>query len=1117
MAVRKDAAPRKSRVRYPAADEALLARSASGADGANGRPAGPVDGAGVIDASPQRCYPDARGLRRKATMKCPKCQHENPADTSYCGRCGASLHVPQKDDAHLSPTLRVPAQELLTGSLFHGRYRVIEEIGKGGMGRVYKVFDERIKEKIALKLLKPEIAFEEKTIERFRNEIRIARRIVHRNVGRMFDLGEDDGTTYITMEYVHGQDLKALIRQAEALPIGKAVSIARQVCEGLVEAHREGVVHRDLKSGNIMIDKEGNARIMDFGIARSLHAESATADGSIVGTPEYMSPEQVDGRGVDERTDIYALGVILFEMVTGRVPFAGDTPLSIAFKHKTDKPPAPREVNPAVPPELDRLILRCLEKDKAKRYQSSAELAAELSGIEEVYRTTEPSTALKRPTTVKKTATLRTFRTFTTKLMRPKVLIPAAGATGLALVALLAWVLIRPAQAVTRSVAVVSFENQTGDPNLDYLQKAIPNLLISSLEQSERLNVASWDRLQDVVRQMGAEGDAFIPTETALEVCRREGIETLVAGSYTKADEMFATSVTVYNVATKAPLRRASARGEGIGSILRRQIDDLSREVVRGVGLSERRFGSERTEIAEMMTTSMDAYNDFLRGREEFDRFYMNDARVFLEKAVARDPEFALAYFYLFRVHSYQGDQVKVKETLAKFNQLRKRVPGREGEYIEAVQTLTADQKSDKYLELMKRLIAEFPKEKRYPFELGNFFMGRGLFDEASPWFAKTLELDPNFGPALNLMGYLRTYKGDYQGALGFLERYAAAQPGDANPHDSLGDLHFKFGKLEAAVAKYEQALTIKPDFGTEWKVAYTYAMLEDYEKAMAWAERFKARATTEAIRVRGSELEALFLVAQGQVGKAMALLDKAFQAGKAAGAPAANLDPLLRLRLWAAYDRNETDLFRKISDTRVEFRIQLNLRSPELNRTYGQFYAGLLDVKQGRLAEARKRVAEMEAVSPKLNTDEKRLLEIATNQLERDLLLAEGAADEALALFNKAPLVPLLVTSFDTMSQRNFPYVEDFAARVYLKKGDTAKAIAEYERLTGADPVLRNHLLIFPAVRVHLAELYEKTGQKAKAVAEYERVLRLYPHADPDLPEMVKAKARLAALKAAG
>jgi tetratricopeptide (TPR) repeat protein len=378
----------------------------------------------------------------------------------------------------------------------------------------------------------------------------------------------------------------------------------------------------------------------------------------------------------------------------------------------------------------------------------------------------------------------------------------------------------------------------------------------------------------------------------------------------------------------------------------------------------------------------------------------MNDARL-PEKAVARTRN-SLAHFYLYRVHGYQGDQVKANETLAKFNQLKKHVPGREGEYIEAVRTLTADRNAEKYLELMKKLIAEFPKEKRYPFELGNFFSGRARFDEAAPWFAKTLELDPNFGPALNLMGYLRSYQGDYEGALGFLERYSAAHPGDANPYDSLGDLHFKFGKLEAAAAKYQEALAIKPDFGTDWKVAYTYALLEDYKKAMDWAERFEARAPTEAIRARGSELKALFLVAQGQVGKAMALLDKAFKSGKTAGAPPVNLDPLLRVRLWVAYDRNETELFRKISDTRVEFRLLLNLRSPELNRTYSQFYAGLLDVKQGRLAEARKRLAEMGAVSPKLVPDELPYLNIATNQLERDILLAEGAADEALELFKR-------------------------------------------------------------------------------------------------------------------
>ncbi|GAI84985.1 unnamed protein product, partial [marine sediment metagenome] len=197
-------------------------------------------------------------------------------------------------------------------------------LGKGGMGKVYKAHDTEIKEQVALKLLKPEIASDEKTIERFRNEIRLARKIAHKNVGRMYDLGKAEGSYFISMEYVSGQDLKGLIRQSRQLTVGTTISIAKQVCGGLAEAHRLGIAHRDLKPSNIMIDKDGNARIMDFGIARSLKAKGITGPGVMIGTPEYMSPEQVEGKEVDQRSDIYSLGVILYEMVTGQVPFEGD-------------------------------------------------------------------------------------------------------------------------------------------------------------------------------------------------------------------------------------------------------------------------------------------------------------------------------------------------------------------------------------------------------------------------------------------------------------------------------------------------------------------------------------------------------------------------------------------------------------------------------------------------------------------------------------------------------------------------------------------------------------------------------------------------------------------------
>ena len=194
--------------------------------------------------------------------------------------------------------------------MFAKRYEIIEELGTGGMGKVYRAFDKKLGEELALKLVKSEIAADERTVERFRNEIKVARKITHKNVCRIYDLNEEGMSLYFTMEYVPGEDLKSFIRRSRRLDISTAISIAKQICEGLEEAHRVGIVHRDLKPSNIMIDREGNARIMDFGIARSLKTKGVTGEGFIIGTPEYMSPEQVEGKDVDYRSDIYSLAWI---------------------------------------------------------------------------------------------------------------------------------------------------------------------------------------------------------------------------------------------------------------------------------------------------------------------------------------------------------------------------------------------------------------------------------------------------------------------------------------------------------------------------------------------------------------------------------------------------------------------------------------------------------------------------------------------------------------------------------------------------------------------------------------------------------------------------------------
>ncbi len=305
-------------------------------------------------------------------IECPKCQTENPENSKYCHECATPLS--SFEDISPTGTLEMPVESLQSGTLFAHRYRIIEQVGKGGMGRVYKVRDTQINEDIALKLIKPEIATDEKVIERFRNELIIARKITHKNVCRLFDINEEAGTPFITMEFVSGEDLKSILLKEGKLAETKIISIAKQVCEGLDAAHELGVVHRDLKPQNIMIDEKGKAKIMDFGIARLVRTPGVTRADETIGTPEYMSPEQVEGMETDQRSDIYSLGVILYEMITGRVPFEGNTPLSIAYKHKHESPLDPRKINDQISERIRGLVLKCLQKDREKRYQTAREI-----------------------------------------------------------------------------------------------------------------------------------------------------------------------------------------------------------------------------------------------------------------------------------------------------------------------------------------------------------------------------------------------------------------------------------------------------------------------------------------------------------------------------------------------------------------------------------------------------------------------------------------------------------------------------------------------------------------------------------------------------------------------
>ena len=316
------------------------------------------------------------------SLKCPKCQHENPKTATFCADCGTRLD--SFGDASISMT-RTMVSPPMEGSTIAGKYRIIEKLGEGGMGVVYKAEDTRLDRMVALKFLPSGLMKDPDAKERFVREAKAAAALSHPNICTVYEIDEDKGKSFIAMEYIEGQSIREKVKK-NPLEIPEALDLVIQAAQGLEEAHKKGIIHRDIKSANIMVTGSGQAKVMDFGLAKVSGASLLTREASTMGTVAYMSPEQAQGQGVDQRTDIWSFGVVLYEMLTGQLPFLGETDQTVMYAIGHKIPVPMKKLVPKVQPELERVVEKALEKKPSDRYQNMAELLEDLRAISEGLR-----------------------------------------------------------------------------------------------------------------------------------------------------------------------------------------------------------------------------------------------------------------------------------------------------------------------------------------------------------------------------------------------------------------------------------------------------------------------------------------------------------------------------------------------------------------------------------------------------------------------------------------------------------------------------------------------------------------------------------------------------------
>ncbi len=717
--------------------------------------------------------------------------------------------------------------EELVGTMLAERYEILELLGQGGMGAVYKARDTELERLVALKLIRPELASNPEILRRFKQELILAREVTHRNVIRIFDLGQAKGFKFITMEFVEGHDLRAALREKTKLSPEEAVQIVAQICRALESAHTAGVVHRDLKPQNIMLDAKGRVFVMDFGIAHSLETPGMTQTGALMGTPEYMSPEQARGFKVDERSDLFSLGIIFYELLTGISPYKADTALATLLKRTQERPQPPSEIDSAIPKAISDVVMKCLEIDRDHRYSTAREILEDLGH--------------ERPTSIRTIAP-----TISAAVAAPK---SAEGSpfqryrmwiAGIAAIILLAaaGIVFRRnifsgsaanagAPLAQASLAILPFRNASGDASLDWLGPSLADMLTTDVGQSAHLRTIPPDRLHQVLSDLRISPGTPIDQTMVGRIAEFTSADTVVWGQYAKFGEQIRLDATLLDLKTnrREPLEIEAANEKEIPGT----VDGLAELIRKNLAVSPDVLKELKASSFQPSSKSVPALRDYNQG-VQFLRDGKNlEAVPMFQAAVKEDPQFAIAFSRLAETDSALGLDSDAEQFSRKALDLDQQLPLAEKYLIEANHARIMKD-NEKAIAAYENLAKTSPGNADVEYALGSLYENTGSLDKAHTQFAAILQADPKNIKALWQLGVVEFMKDNPQGSLDPLNRGLSLAIQVDNQEDkalllqALGISYRLMNQPEDAMRNYQESMDINRRLGLKRNLANNFA-----------------------------------------------------------------------------------------------------------------------------------------------------------------------------------------------------------------------------------------------------------------------------------------------------